>query len=102
MDCRSWIEKTIEETGEMVRKLRECGVTDELVLVVSPWAYTNYLPAWARVKKETGVDHVEESGVGLPNDVEAIVMQRHDYLRMFVNELQRSVMESDRKTKELS
>lgn len=44
MDCRSWVDRITEETGEMVRQLRENGVTDELVLVVPSWTYTNYLP----------------------------------------------------------
>lgn len=93
MDCRSWIDKITEEIGESVRQLRENGVTDELVLVVPLGTYLNYMPAWERVKKETGVDYVEESEMGLPNDVESMLMQRSEYLRMFIKELQRSVKE---------
>lgn len=87
MDCRSWIDRTVEEIGEMVRQLRANGVTDELVLVVPSWTYMNYLPAWARVKKETGVDHVERSEIGFPYNVETMVVQRSEYLRMFIKSL---------------
>ena len=90
------MEKLIEKCKEAVKGLRECGVTDELVLVVSSWTYMNYLPEWERVKEKTGVDHVERSEIGFPNDVEAMVVQRSEYLRMFIEELQRRVMENDR------
>lgn len=95
MECKTWFDMMIDEIGESVKQLRENGVTDELVLVVSSWTYMNYFPAWSRVKEKTGVDYVEESEVGLPNDVEAMVMQRSEYLRMFIKELQRSVMENE-------
>ena len=89
------MDELIEKCKEAVKGFRECGVTDELVLVVSSWTYINYLPAWARVKKETGVDYVEETEMGLPHDVKAMVMQRSEYLRMFIKELQRRVMENE-------
>lgn len=90
----SEIGKLIEKSKEAVNEFRKCGVTDELVLVVPYMLYMGYIDhVWERVKEETGVDHVEGSVMGLPNDVEAIVMQRSEYLRMFIKELQRSVME---------
>jgi len=88
------IGKLIEECKEAVKKFRECGITDELVLVVPYTLYMGYIEhVWERVKEAAGVDHVEKSDVGLPHDTEAIVMQRSEYLRMFIKELQRSVME---------
>ena len=88
MDSRSLIDRMVEKTGEMVRQLRECGVTDELVLVVPLGIYLNYSPTtWGEVKERAGVDHVERSEIGFPNDVEAMVVQRSEYLRMFIKSL---------------
>lgn len=83
-----YLEKLIEKCKEAVKKFRECGVTDELVLVVPYGNYLNYSPVtWEEVKEAAGVDHVERSEIGFPNDVEAMVVQRSEYLRMFIKSL---------------
>lgn len=82
------IEKLIEMCKAAVKGLRECGVTDELVLVVPYMLYMGYIDhVWERVKEETGVDHVERTEIGFPNDVGAVVVQRSEYLRMFIKSL---------------
>lgn len=82
------MEKLIEECKEAVKGLRECGVTDELVLVVPYMFYMSYIDhVWDRVKEITGVDHVERSEIGFPHNVEAMVVQRSEYLRMFIKSL---------------
>lgn len=81
------MEELIEKCKEAVKGFRECGVTDELVLVVSSWTYMNYLPTWEKVKKETGVDYVERTEIGFPYNVESMVVQRSEYLRMFIKSL---------------
>lgn len=82
------MEKLIEKCKEAVEGLRECGVTDELVLVVPYRFYLDYSPStWERVKEIAGVDHVERSEIGFPHDVEAMVVQRSEYLRMFIKSL---------------
>lgn len=83
-----YMEKLIEKCKEAVKGARECGVTDELVLVVPLGNYLMYAPSsWDAVKKITGVDHVERSEIGFPHNVEAVVMQRSEYLRMFIKSL---------------
>ena len=90
-----YMEKLIEKCKEAMKSMRESGVTDELVLVVPFGNYLNYSPVtWEEVKKITGVDHVERSEDGFPYNVEAVVMQRSEYLRMFINSLDEK--ESDR------
>lgn len=82
------MEKLIEKCKEAVKGLRECGVTDELVLVVPYTFYMGYMGrTWERVKEKTGVDYVERSEIGFPHDVEAMVVQRSEYLRMFIKSL---------------
>lgn len=82
------MEKLIEKCKEAVKGLRECGVTDELVLVVPYMFYMSYIErVWERVKEITGVDHVERSEIGFPRNVEAMVVQRSEYLRMFIKSL---------------
>lgn len=83
-----YIETVIDKTKEAVKGMRECGVTDELVLVVPYMLYMSYIDhVWEMVKEKTGVDHVERSEVGFPHDVEAMVVQRSEYLRMFIKSL---------------
>lgn len=82
------IEELIEKGKEAVKGFRESGVTDELVLVVPYTFYMSYFNStWEQVKKEIGVDHVERSEIGFPNIVEAMVVQRSEYLRMFLKSL---------------
>lgn len=82
------IEKLIEKCKEAVKEFRKCGVTDELVLVVPYIFYINYSPrTWEQVKEKTGVDYVEKSEIGFPHNVEAMVVQRSEYLRMFIKSL---------------
>ena len=82
------MEELIEKCKEAVKGFRECGVTDELVLVVPYTLYMSYIDhVWERVKKKTGVDYVERSEIGFPHDVEAMVVQRSEYLRMFIKSL---------------
>lgn len=90
------MEKLIEKCKEAVKGFRECGVTDELVLVVPYMFYMSYIDrVWEKVKEKTGVDHVERTEIGFPNDVEAMVVQRSEYLRMFIKSL--GEKESDEK-----
>lgn len=82
------MEELIEKCKEAVKRFRECGVTDELVLVVPYTFYMSYSPStWERVKEETGVDYVERSEIGFPYNVESMVVQRSEYLRMFIKSL---------------
>lgn len=82
------MEKLIEKCKEAVKGFRECGVTDELVLVVPYTFYMSYTDrVREKVKEKTGVDYVERSKIGFPNDVEAMVVQRSEYLRMFIKSL---------------
>ncbi len=84
----SEIGKLIEMCKEAVKEFRKCGVTDELVLVVPYMLYMGYIEhVWEKVKEEAGVDHVERSEIGFPDDVEAMVVQRTEYLRMFIKSL---------------
>lgn len=82
------MDELIEKCKEAVKGMRECGVTDELVLVVPYMLYMRYIDhVWERVKEKTGVDHVEKSEIGFPHNVEAMVVQRSEYLRMFIKSL---------------
>lgn len=82
------IEELIVKGKEAVKGFRESGVTDELVLVVPYTVYMCYFNStWEQIKRETGVDHVERSEIGFPNLVEAMVVQRSEYLRMFFKSL---------------
>lgn len=71
-----------------MKGFRESGVTDELVLVVPYILYMRYFNStWEQVKKEIGVDHVERSEIGFPTIVEAMIVQRSEYLRMYFKSL---------------
>lgn len=90
------MEELIEKCKEAVKRFRECGITDELVLVVPYMSYMGYSDrTWERVKEKTGVDHVERSEIGFPHDVEAMVVQRSEYLRMFIKSLDEKESESN-------
>lgn len=78
----------IDKVKSSVEELRSLGVKDELVLVVPYMLYMSYIDhVWEEVKQITGVDHVERSEDGFPYNVEAVVMQRSEYLRMFIKSL---------------
>lgn len=58
------MEELIEKCKEAVKGLRECGVTDELVLVVPYMLYMSYIDhVWERMK-ESMRGFCEEGGDG--------------------------------------
>lgn len=86
MAIRNEFGQFVDKVSETVKMMRDNGITDELVLVVDYGFWFNYVPSWERVKEETHVDYVEGEGLLDPN-VEFMIMQRSDYLRMVVNKV---------------
>lgn len=86
MAIRNEFGQFVDKVSETVKMMRDNGITDELVLVVDHGFWFNYMPSWERVKEETNVDYVEGEDLLDPN-VEFMIMQRSDYLRMVVNKV---------------